>query len=161
MAHVAILVSRSTPPEVFQYHVPYTWKFSLDKNFAKPSYLYIAEIFSGINFCQCGKGRHILYVIINTRQKNLCDKSFANESRWRNWWKFSPGENFRVYGTRESLRMGLHCTIHYTLSTSTASEYEHLRVHCLTIHAMWYHWLVSLVPFILEANESWELAPTS
>ena len=31
--------------------------------------LLIAEIFGGINFRQCGKGCHILYVIINTRQK--------------------------------------------------------------------------------------------
>ena len=44
-------------------------KFSLDKNFAKPSYYCITEIFSGINFRQCGKGCHILYVIINTGQK--------------------------------------------------------------------------------------------
>ena len=36
------------------------WKFSLDKNFAKPSYLCIAETFSEINFRQCSKGRHIL-----------------------------------------------------------------------------------------------------
>ena len=41
-------------------------KFSLDKNFTKPSYLCIAEVFSGINFRQCGKGHHILNVIINT-----------------------------------------------------------------------------------------------
>ena len=40
-----------------------------------------------------------LYVIINTGQKNfMADKIFANESRWRNWRKFSPGENFRLYG---------------------------------------------------------------
>ena len=45
------------------------WKFSLDKNFAEPSYLCIAEIFGGINFRQCGKGHHILCVIINTGQK--------------------------------------------------------------------------------------------
>ena len=51
------------------YAVPYTTKFSLGKNFAKPSYLCIAEIFGGINFHQCGKGRHILNVIINTGQK--------------------------------------------------------------------------------------------
>ena len=44
-------------------------KFLLDKIFAKPSYLCIAEIFNGINFCQCGKGCHILNVIINTGQK--------------------------------------------------------------------------------------------
>ena len=43
--------------------------FLLDKNFAKPSYLCIAEIFSGINFRQCSKGHHILNVIINTGQK--------------------------------------------------------------------------------------------
>ena len=47
----------------------YMTKFSLDKNFAKPSYLCIAEIFGGVNFRQCGKGRHVLNVIINTGQK--------------------------------------------------------------------------------------------
>ena len=44
-------------------------KFLLDKNFTKPRYLCIAEIFDGINFHQCGIGRHILYVITNTGQK--------------------------------------------------------------------------------------------
>ena len=29
----------------------------------------ISEIFSGINFCQCGKDSHILCVFINTGQK--------------------------------------------------------------------------------------------
>ena len=45
-----------------QYHkdIPYMTKFSLDINFAKPSYLCIAEIFSGIYYHQCGKGCHIL-----------------------------------------------------------------------------------------------------
>ena len=45
------------------------------------SYLCVAEIFSGINFCPCGKGHHRLYVFINTRQKKLWDKNFAHESR--------------------------------------------------------------------------------
>ena len=45
------------------------WKFLLDKNFANPRYLCIAEIFGDIIFHQCGKGHHILYVIINTGQK--------------------------------------------------------------------------------------------
>ena len=44
-----------------------------------PRHFCTAEIFDGIDFCQCGKGRHILYVIINLTQ----DKNFANESRWR------------------------------------------------------------------------------
>ena len=34
--------------------VLYSQTFSLDKNFAKPSYFCIAEIFGGRNFCQCG-----------------------------------------------------------------------------------------------------------
>ena len=34
-------------------------------------WLSIAEIFGGINFRQCGKGRHILYVIINTGKKKI------------------------------------------------------------------------------------------
>ena len=49
--------------------IPYTTNFSLDKNFAKPSYLCIAEIFSEINFRQCSKGCHILNAIINIGQK--------------------------------------------------------------------------------------------
>ena len=49
--------------------IPYSQKFSLDKHFANPSYPCITEIFTGINFRQCGKGRHILCVIINTGQK--------------------------------------------------------------------------------------------
>ena len=41
------------------------------KIFAKPRYLCITEIFSGINFRQCNKGYHILCVIIHTGQ-NIC-----------------------------------------------------------------------------------------
>ena len=37
-----------------------------DKNFTKPGYVYI---FGGINFHQCGKGCHILYVFMNMGQK--------------------------------------------------------------------------------------------
>ena len=44
-------------------------KIFAGQNFAKPSYLCIAEIFSETNFCQCSKGCHILNVIINTGQK--------------------------------------------------------------------------------------------
>ena len=33
------------------------------------SCLCIAEKFGGIDFCQCSKGRHILYVMINAGQK--------------------------------------------------------------------------------------------
>jgi hypothetical protein len=43
-------------------------KISLDKNFAKRSYLCIAE---KLNLSQCDKGRHILYAIFNTGQKKL------------------------------------------------------------------------------------------
>ena len=44
------------------------------------------------SFCQCGKGHNILYVIFNTGQK-----VFTNETRWRNWWKFSPGKNIYIH----------------------------------------------------------------
>ena len=53
---------------MYMYIPYYMTKFSLDKNFAKPTYLCIAEVFGGINFRQCSKGRHILNVIINTGQ---------------------------------------------------------------------------------------------
>ena len=52
-------------PQRFVWTTVYM-KFSLDKNFAKPSNLCIAEI---LNFRQCSKDRHILYVIINAGQK--------------------------------------------------------------------------------------------
>ena len=52
-------------------------KISLDKNFANPRYLCIAEIFGGIYFRQCDKGRHI-----------------------PNWQKFSPGKKLCVYGIK-------------------------------------------------------------
>ena len=45
--------------------IPYSRKFSLDKYFAKPSNICITEIFSGMNFHQCGVGCHILYVIMH------------------------------------------------------------------------------------------------
>ena len=54
-------------------HACYTvWrKVSLDKNFTQPSpaTLAFAEIFSGISFRPCSKGRHRLHVITNTGQK--------------------------------------------------------------------------------------------
>ena len=61
-------------------NILYRWKFSLAKNFAKPRYLYIAELFGGINFRQCDKGHHILYVIINTGQKFM-DKKFRQREQ--------------------------------------------------------------------------------
>ena len=51
------------------YGLLYAWKFSLDKSFAKPSYLCVVENFRGNNFRQSGKGRHILYAIFNTGQR--------------------------------------------------------------------------------------------
>ena len=32
--------------------------------------------------------------------KKIWGKIFANGMHWRNWQKFSPGKNFRVYGIR-------------------------------------------------------------
>ena len=50
---------------IYSYIIPYKWKISLDKNFAKSSYLCITELFDGAKFHQRSKSRHILYVIIN------------------------------------------------------------------------------------------------
>ena len=74
-------------------NIPYTWKFSLDKNFAKPSYLCIAEIFYG---CQCGKGCHILYVIIKTGQKIHMIKISPMQADGE-IGKIFYGKNFHVY----------------------------------------------------------------
>ena len=61
-------------------HILITWKYNphkpvlcinvVIKNFHQAQLSCIAEIFSGINFCQYSKGHHILYAIINTGQKN-------------------------------------------------------------------------------------------
>ena len=61
-------INGNSRTEHIRIQIPYTTKFSLDKNFTKPSYLCIAEIFGGIHFRQCCKGHHILNVIINTGQ---------------------------------------------------------------------------------------------
>ena len=48
--------------------LPNVWLYAIyhtGENF----YLCIAEMFGGINFHQCGKGHHIVYVIINPGQK--------------------------------------------------------------------------------------------
>ena len=49
--------------------IPYSRFISLDKNFAQPSCLCIAENIQWGNCCPCSKGRHRLHVIINTGQK--------------------------------------------------------------------------------------------
>ena len=74
------------------HKVPYMTKFSLDKNFTKPSYLCIAEIFGGINFRQCSKGRHILNVIINIGQKICAIKILPIRTDGQ------IGENLDIYG---------------------------------------------------------------
>ncbi len=58
-------------------------KFSLDKNLAKPSYvcLYCGNIRQN----KLGKGRYVLYVMINA---HLRDKNFVIENHWQNWQKF-------------------------------------------------------------------------
>ena len=58
------------------------WKFLLDKNFAKPSYLCIGLWKK--NFANAVKRLcNLLH-----RTINKCVKFFANESRWRNWGEF-------------------------------------------------------------------------
>ncbi len=57
---------------LYLFKLLYSRKFLLDKNFTKPCYLCIAEIFDGINFHQYGNGRHMLYVIIYMGQK-ICE----------------------------------------------------------------------------------------
>ena len=50
--------------------LPQSRKFLLEKNFAKPTYLRIAETFFCMKFiCQCGKDRHIVYVISNAGER--------------------------------------------------------------------------------------------
>ena len=36
------------------------------------------------------------------------DEFFANESRWRNWQKFSPGENFQLYSSAPLSPLRMH-----------------------------------------------------
>ena len=46
------------------------WNILLDKILQAQLPLYITEKNSGKKFHQCGKGRHILYVIVDVGQKN-------------------------------------------------------------------------------------------
>ena len=124
------------------YDIPDTWKSSLDKNFANPRYLCIAEILGGINFRQCSKDRHIFYVIINTGQKIHVIKISPMRADGE-IGKTSPGENFRVYGSLvipsfsilhaenwDSLGMRLHNTVGQFLIAS-------IYCHSLTKKGPW------------------------
>ena len=67
------------------YHY-YSQKFSREKNFCVYYRNNLWNLFS--------PSSPIVYVIINTGKKY-----FVNESGWRDWGKFSHGENFWLYGT--------------------------------------------------------------
>ena len=47
----------------------YSIQYRIREKFRQPQIPLYCRNIGGINFCQCGKGRHILYVIINTGQK--------------------------------------------------------------------------------------------
>ena len=78
----------------FKLHVQYSWKFLLDENFAA----YNIAIYPCMYPLGC-----ILYgvcmLVALTWDKKLWDKNFAYESLG---WNFSPGENFRLYSSREA-----------------------------------------------------------
>ena len=74
------------------HDVLYSRKFLLDKNFTKV-YLCIAGIF---DFCQYGKGRHMLYVSLTHRSKNLGNKIFTEKTGWKNWQTF-PAIRWYMY----------------------------------------------------------------
>ena len=61
------------------------------------SYLCVAEIFGGINFRQCGKGRHA-YPLCTCLGQNLQIKISPMRAGGEIGTKFSPGENFQLYG---------------------------------------------------------------
>ena len=50
----------------------------------------LPEILSGINFCQCGKGRHRLYVIINIGDKVIPDLAAILYSMHKKFARISP-----------------------------------------------------------------------
>ena len=39
--------------------------------------------------------------------KNFVEKHFASGMHWQNWHKFSPGENFRIYGIQMHYAMNV------------------------------------------------------
>ena len=58
------------------------------QKFGQPQLPLYCRNFLWKSFHDCGEGRHVLFAIINTGQKNLHDNIFDNKSRWRNWQKF-------------------------------------------------------------------------
>ena len=52
-------------------------------------------IFDRINFHQYGKGRHVLYVIVNSGQK-IHGTKFHQQDQMAKLAKFSPGENLSI-----------------------------------------------------------------
>ena len=93
----------------------------LDKNFSKPRYLCILEIFNGINFHQCSRGHHILYVIINTGKKSLRIKISAMRAGGK------IGENFLL------AKISTYTVDHLYTSTGQLM-YMHTYMDCSVVH---------------------------
>ena len=90
---------------IIQVHVDslqtlYNQKFSLDKNLR---YLCITEILDRINFCQYGKGHHMIYVIVNTGQK-ICGIKFRQQDQVAKLAKISAYNSGNYY-QEASVRM--------------------------------------------------------
>ncbi len=95
-------------------------EISLDKNSPSPA----TEISGGINIHQCGKVRHILYIITKTGQKNFVDKIREQVV------KLSLGENIQLYGILcTTMCRHVHArlsTTHWVLLRSMLTSYLHV-----------------------------------
>ena len=68
-------------------HVPYTWKFSLDKILPSPTTFVVHKFINPI------KATIILSMQLLPEDNNEHDKLLANESRWQKFRNYSPGKN--------------------------------------------------------------------
>ena len=76
-------------------YIPYNGNISREKNFAKASTCVLRENFARFFFRQCGKGRHIHCVIINTREKHSWIKFLPMEASGEIGKKFLLAKNTR------------------------------------------------------------------
>ena len=94
----------------------YSRKLSLDSNFTQPAKFAIAFAEIKINFLPCSRGRHRLYVVINTILTNsLWNKNFTHESWEQKWQNFSGKKYYTVSILYKQLCTQCHVHLHITL----------------------------------------------
>lgn len=103
----------------------YSRKLSLDSNFTQPAKFAIAFAEIKINFLPCSRGRHRLYVVINTILTNsLWNKNFTHESWEQKWQNFSGKKILYSIDSVQTVVHTMSCTFTHYFITTRDSQWQ-------------------------------------